>query len=57
MPDWKPEIRRRLAGLQLAPPREAAIVEETAANCWRVNYAAWSGQRNPSFPESSGGAI
>jgi putative ABC transport system permease protein len=28
MPDWKPEIRRRLAGLNLAPTREAAIVEE-----------------------------
>ncbi len=30
MPDWKPEIRRRLAGLKLAPLREAAIVEELA---------------------------
>ena len=30
MPDWKPEIRRRLARLQLAPTREAAIVEELA---------------------------
>src|SRR5262245_56596569 len=30
MPDWKPEIRRRLAGLQLTPTREAAIVEELA---------------------------
>ncbi|MGH9855903.1 MAG: ABC transporter permease, partial [Blastocatellia bacterium] len=30
MPDWKPEIRQRLAGLQLAPEREAAIVEELA---------------------------
>jgi len=30
VPDWKPEIRRRLAGLQLAPTREAAIVEELA---------------------------
>jgi putative ABC transport system permease protein len=28
MPDWKCEIRRRLAGLQLAPTRENAIVEE-----------------------------
>ncbi len=30
MPDWKPEIRRRLAHLKLAPTREAAIVEELA---------------------------
>ena len=30
MPDWKPEIRRRLASLKLAPTREAAIVEELA---------------------------
>ena len=28
MPDWKPEIRRRLANLKLAPTREAAIIEE-----------------------------
>ena len=31
MPEWKPEIRRRLAGLKLEPMREAAIVEELAA--------------------------
>ncbi len=30
MLDWKPKIRRRLARLQLTPPREAAIVEELA---------------------------
>ena len=30
MPEWKQEIRRRLAKLQLAPTREAAIVEELA---------------------------
>src|SRR5262245_51691189 len=30
MPDWKPEISRRLAKLQLPPAREAAIVEELA---------------------------
>src|SRR5262245_44577640 len=29
-PQWKPEIRSRLAGLRLAPTREAAIVEELA---------------------------
>src|SRR5262245_56292980 len=28
MPDWKPEIRERLAGLKLEPAREAEIVEE-----------------------------
>ncbi len=30
MPDWKAEIRQRLAHLQLAPTRENAIVEELA---------------------------
>ncbi|MGE0128685.1 MAG: ADOP family duplicated permease [Blastocatellales bacterium] len=30
MPDWKPEIRRRLLKLKLEPTREAAIVEELA---------------------------
>jgi hypothetical protein len=30
MPDWKLEIRRRLAGVQLAPAREAAIIEDLA---------------------------
>jgi putative ABC transport system permease protein len=30
MPDWKHEIRRRLARVKLAPTREAAIVEELA---------------------------
>jgi ABC-type antimicrobial peptide transport system permease subunit len=30
MPDWKSEIRQRLAGAQLEPAREAAIVEELA---------------------------
>ena len=28
MPDWKPEIRTRLAGLNLEPAREAGIIEE-----------------------------
>src|SRR5262245_18904523 len=32
MPDWKSEIRRQLARLQLAPTRENAIVEELAAH-------------------------
>ena len=30
MPDWKHEIRRRLAGVKLEPTREAAIIEELA---------------------------
>jgi putative ABC transport system permease protein len=30
MPDWKPEIRQRLAKLKLEPTRENAIVEELA---------------------------
>jgi putative ABC transport system permease protein len=30
MPDWKSEVRERLAHLRLAPTREAAIVEELA---------------------------
>jgi predicted permease len=30
MPDWRKEIRERLAGLRLAPTREAEIVEELA---------------------------
>ena len=28
MPDWKPDIRRRLAPLRLGPMREAEIIEE-----------------------------
>jgi len=30
MPEWKQEIRQRLAGLHLEPSREAAIIEELA---------------------------
>ncbi|MGH9852012.1 MAG: permease prefix domain 1-containing protein, partial [Blastocatellia bacterium] len=30
MPEWKSEIRQRLANLKLAPTREAAIIEELA---------------------------
>jgi putative ABC transport system permease protein len=40
MPDWKTEIRRRLASLKLEPKREAAIVEELA-NDLDDCYAAW----------------
>jgi putative ABC transport system permease protein len=38
MPDWKPEIRRRLAGVKLEPTREAAIIEELA-QCLEDCYA------------------
>jgi putative ABC transport system permease protein len=40
MPDWKHEIRRRLAGVKLEPTRETAVVEELAQyleDC----YAEW----------------
>lgn len=30
MPDWKSDVRRRLAGLHLPPEREAAIIDELA---------------------------
>ena len=30
MPDWKKEIRKRLAGLRLAPTRETEILVELA---------------------------
>jgi predicted permease len=43
MPDWKPEIRRRLAKLKLEPTREAAIVEELAqylADCYAESLAS-----------------
>jgi hypothetical protein len=28
MPEWKEEVRKRLSGLNLAPTREAEIIEE-----------------------------
>jgi putative ABC transport system permease protein len=43
MPEWKEEIRRRLANLKLAPTREAAIVEELAQHledCYSESLAA-----------------
>ncbi|HEY8459522.1 MAG TPA: ABC transporter permease [Blastocatellia bacterium] len=42
MPDWRPEIRRRLAGLRLAPAREDAIVEELSQyldDCYEESIA------------------
>ncbi|MEP7340698.1 MAG: ABC transporter permease [Acidobacteriota bacterium] len=43
MPEWKPEIRRRLASLQLAPTREAAIIEELSQHlddCYAESLAS-----------------
>ena len=38
MPDWKEEIRRRLASLQLQPAKEAEIVEELAQHLEEVYH-------------------
>jgi hypothetical protein len=41
MPDWKCEIRRRLAGVKPEPAREVTIIEELAQyleDC----YAEWT---------------
>jgi putative ABC transport system permease protein len=43
MPDWKNEIRDRLSGLELAPMREDAIVEEVAQYLDDCYEAALSG--------------
>src|SRR5262245_18206992 len=40
MPDWKQEIRRRLAGSELEPTREAGIVEELSQELEDC-YAEW----------------
>src|SRR5262249_16916615 len=43
MPDWKPEIRQRMAGVKLEPAREAAIVEELALyldDCYAESLAS-----------------
>ena len=36
MPDWKKEVKERLAGHKLAPPQEAEIVEELAQHLEQV---------------------
>jgi predicted permease len=49
MPDWKSEIRRRLAGVKLEPAREAAIVEELAQyleDCYAELLASGSTEAN-----------
>jgi putative ABC transport system permease protein len=43
MRDWRPEIRRRLAGLKLEPAREAAIIEELSQHlddCYAESLAS-----------------
>src|SRR5262245_23319643 len=40
MPDWKSQIRWRLAGVRLEPTREAAVVEELAQYLEEC-YAEW----------------
>ena len=40
MPEWKQEIRRRLANLKLEPTREDAIIEELAQHLDDC-YAEW----------------
>ena len=47
MPDWRPEVRSRLASLRLTPSREAEIVDELSQHlddCWREQVA---GGRSP----------
>jgi putative ABC transport system permease protein len=46
-PDWKAEIRARLANLQLAPTRENAIVEELAQHLDEVYEALLAGGATP----------
>src|SRR5262245_59058782 len=49
MPDWKPEIRRRLIGLKLEPPREAAIVEEISQDlddCYEESLAGGAAEED-----------
>jgi hypothetical protein len=47
MPDWKEEIRQRLAILKLEPTREAAIVEELAQDLDDCYAEALAGGATP----------
>jgi predicted permease len=51
MPDWKTEIRPRLAGLHLAPTRENAIVEELAQHLDEVYDALLASGANAAEAE------
>jgi predicted permease len=61
--DWRPEIRRRLANLQLEPTREAAIVEELAqhlADCYaelRASGATEAEAEHQTLAELSGNEL
>ncbi len=55
MPDWKCEIRQRLAGLNLEPAREAAIVEELSQHL--DDHYAESLARGATSEEASGAAL
>src|SRR5262245_44439247 len=63
MPDWKPEIKRRLAGVKLEPTREAAIVEELAQyleDCyaeWLASGATEAGAYQQTLAELSGSEL
>jgi putative ABC transport system permease protein len=62
-PEWKPEIRRRLAGLKLEPAREAAIVEELAqhlGDCYAESLASGATEaeaRRQTLSELSGSEL
>jgi predicted permease len=63
MPDWKSEIRRRMAGSKLGPMREAAIVEELAQyldDCYaelRLNGASEEEAYRQTLTELSGSEL
>jgi putative ABC transport system permease protein len=63
MPDWKHEIRLRLAGVKLGPGREAAIIEELAQyleDCYaelRLNGASEAEAYRQTLTELSGSEL
>jgi putative ABC transport system permease protein len=63
MPEWKPEIRRRLAKLKLEPTREGAIVEELAQHLddcykeWLASGATEAEARRRTLAELNGSEL
>jgi len=51
MPDWKPEIRRRLANLKLEPAREAAIIKELSQHLDDCHEELLAGGATPAEAE------